>query len=77
MLYCRSLGDADVKQQGVTAEPEVTSFQLGPKDEFLILASDGLWDKLQNQEAVGLIHDTVKHPYMAGQRYGVFVRSST
>jgi len=35
----------------------------------VVLASDGLWDKLSNEEAVGLVHDTVKQPIMAAQRY--------
>jgi Protein phosphatase 2C len=47
----------------------VTQATLGPEDEFLVIASDGLWEKLANEEAVGLIHDTVKHPAMAAQRY--------
>ncbi|KAI0333076.1 protein serine/threonine phosphatase 2C [Cubamyces sp. BRFM 1775] len=38
----------------LTAEPEVTSFAVRPGD-FLILASDGLWECLTNEEAVGLV----------------------
>lgn len=64
----RALGDADLKDNGVTAEPEVTEVQLQPNDTFLILASDGLWDMLSNHDAVGLVHDTVKQPAMAAQR---------
>jgi len=54
----RSLGDADLKQAGVVAEPEVTVTALGPADSFLILASDGLWDVVPDQDAVGLVLDT-------------------
>ena len=56
----------------VTAQPEVTQFQLSSEDEFVILASDGLWDKLSNEDAVGLVMDTVKQPVMASQRYMLF-----
>ena len=66
-MWCRSLGDADLKP-AVTAQPAVTQHQLSPKDEFVVLASDGLWDKLSNEEAVGLVYDTVKQPTMAAQR---------
>ncbi|KAI0823834.1 protein serine/threonine phosphatase 2C [Trametes gibbosa] len=38
----------------LTAEPVVTSVAVRPGD-FLILASDGLWESLTNQEAVGLV----------------------
>ena len=65
----RSLGDGDLKACGLTAEPEVTHFTLGPEDYCLLLASDGLWDLVSNQEALDLIHDTVKHPVMCAQRY--------
>ncbi len=64
----RSLGDGDLKACGVIAHPEVTHHLLTPSDEFVVLASDGLWDKLSNQEAVDLIHDTVKQPTMCAQR---------
>jgi pyruvate dehydrogenase phosphatase len=37
-----------------TAEPEVTTTEVKPGD-FLIMASDGLWDCLTNEEAVGLV----------------------
>ena len=36
-----------------TAEPEVTSIEIRPGD-FLIMASDGLWESLTNEEVVGL-----------------------
>ena len=48
--------------------PEVTQFELGIEDTFLILASDGLWDKLSSQDAVDLVHDTVKDATMCAQR---------
>lgn len=37
------------------ATPEVTYHRLRPQDRFLILASDGLWDELDNEEAVRLV----------------------
>ena len=44
----------------LTAEPEVTSYQLQRTDKFLILASDGLWDMLSNEEAVDFVRDNTK-----------------
>ncbi|KAF4578237.1 hypothetical protein EYR36_000044 [Pleurotus pulmonarius] len=38
----------------ITAEPEVTTFEVQPGD-FLILGSSGLWKSLTNEEAVGLV----------------------
>jgi hypothetical protein len=50
---CRSLGDLDFKEPGryVEAEPDVARVELSSGDEFLLLASDGLWDVLSDQEA--------------------------
>ncbi|KAK3161454.1 hypothetical protein QOZ80_1BG0077300 [Eleusine coracana subsp. coracana] len=46
----RSIGDYYLKPY-VTAEPEVTVMDRTDKDEFLILASDGLWDVVSNEVA--------------------------
>lgn len=39
----------------LTAEPEVTYHRLRPQDKFLVLASDGLWDLLDNEDVVRLV----------------------
>lgn len=39
----------------LTAEPEVTYHRLRPQDKFLVLASDGLWDVLDNDNVVRLV----------------------
>ncbi len=68
----RALGDLEYKQskdlppeaQMVTAFPEIRSEKLqSAADEFLILACDGIWDVLTNQEAV----DFVRERLLAGK----------
>jgi len=68
LAVTRSIGDADVKSIGVTAEAEIFEKGLDTEDSFLILASDGLWDLLGNQDAVSLVLDTVKQPALCAQR---------
>ncbi|RLM98067.1 putative protein phosphatase 2C 51 [Panicum miliaceum] len=46
----RSIGDYYLKPY-VSAEPEVTVVERTDQDEFLILASDGLWDVVSNEVA--------------------------
>nr|XP_009609693.1 probable protein phosphatase 2C 25 [Nicotiana tomentosiformis]XP_009616369.1 probable protein phosphatase 2C 25 [Nicotiana tomentosiformis] len=53
LAVSRGIGDQCLKQW-VTAEPETRILGLNPELEFLILASDGLWDKVSNQEAVDI-----------------------
>ena len=50
----RAFGDRLLKRF-VVAEPDITETVLGADDRFLILATDGLWDVLSNEEAVSLI----------------------
>ncbi|KAI8470546.1 MAG: phosphatase 2C-like domain-containing protein [Monoraphidium minutum] len=67
----RALGDFDLKgpiDGGVTAEPEVVEFELSEADQFLVLASDGVWDVMSDAEAVGLVRDTVKDPQLCAKR---------
>ncbi|XP_016457807.1 putative protein phosphatase 2C 53 [Nicotiana tabacum] len=51
LAVSRGIGDRYLKQW-ITAEPETKIVGLNPELEFLVLASDGLWDKVSNQEAV-------------------------
>ncbi|KAH1261792.1 Protein kinase and PP2C-like domain-containing protein [Glycine max] len=63
----RSIGDDDLKP-AVTAEPEITESTLCPEDEFLVMASDGLWDAISSMEVINIIKDTVKEPGMCSKR---------
>ncbi|XP_076957245.1 putative protein phosphatase 2C 25 [Bidens hawaiensis] len=53
LAVSRGIGDRSLKQW-ITAEPETKIFKIIPEYEFLIMASDGLWEKVSNQEAVDL-----------------------
>ncbi|XP_043703946.1 uncharacterized protein LOC122654041 [Telopea speciosissima] len=47
----RSIGDVHLKDW-VIAEPDTKTLHLTPDMEFLVLATDGLWEKVGGQEAV-------------------------
>ncbi|KAL5974998.1 hypothetical protein ACLOJK_031674 [Asimina triloba] len=53
LAVSRGIGDSHLKQW-LTAEPESKILRIKDDCEFLILASDGLWDKVSNQEAVDI-----------------------
>ncbi|KAL0709017.1 hypothetical protein Bca4012_015995 [Brassica carinata] len=42
----------------LSADPSVRVTQLIPEDEFMIFASDGLWEHISNQEAVDIVHSS-------------------
>ncbi|KAJ0242897.1 protein phosphatase 2C 14 [Hirschfeldia incana] len=54
LAISRSIGDAHLKKW-VVAEPETRVLDLEDDMEFLVLASDGLWDVVSNQEAVDIV----------------------
>merc|ERR1712039_1147270 len=56
LAMTRSFGDLYFKQPAALAiaEPEVTIYPLSDKDLFLVLATDGIFDVLSNQEVVDL-----------------------
>ncbi|KAJ4831461.1 hypothetical protein Tsubulata_016751 [Turnera subulata] len=41
----------------LSSEPEITVHKLRPQDQFLIFASDGLWEHLRNQDAVDIVRN--------------------
>lgn len=42
---------------GVTADPEVQLEKLGPSSLFMVLASDGVFEFMSNQEVVDMVRD--------------------
>ncbi|KAL3814000.1 hypothetical protein ACJIZ3_015268 [Penstemon smallii] len=53
------------KRPILSAEPAITVHQLLPHDQFIIFASDGLWEHFTNQEAVDLVQN---HPRSGSAR---------
>nr|XP_043622414.1 probable protein phosphatase 2C 24 [Erigeron canadensis] len=59
LAMSRAIGDNYLKPY-VTSEPEMTITDRTNEDEFLILASDGLWDVVSNDTACGLARMCLK-----------------
>jgi serine/threonine protein phosphatase PrpC len=52
----RSIGDMAASSVGVTPEPEIKVFpNLSPADKFVVIASDGIWDRVSNEEVMMVI----------------------
>jgi len=55
LMLTRSLGDMEMHEYGVSAEPQIATHQLrSGKDELLLLGSDGVFDAMNNEEALKL-----------------------
>ena len=60
LAVSRAFGDPEFKDPPVvSATPEVDVVALGPEDLFMVLACDGVWDVLTNEEVVDL---AARHP---------------
>lgn len=57
LAMSRSLGDTVAHSAGVISEAECYTVDLTPSTKTLIIASDGLWEFISNQEALDLIKD--------------------
>ena len=57
LAMSRSFGDEIAHEIGVISEPEVKEYLLLEEDKFFVLASDGLWEYISNDEVVGFVKE--------------------
>lgn len=55
LAVSRAFGDAHLKPYGVSSTPELSAISLTPRDIFLVLASDGLWDVVDEQQCASSV----------------------
>ncbi|XP_020210594.1 probable protein phosphatase 2C 34 [Cajanus cajan] len=58
LAMSRAFGDYCVKEYGLISVPEITHRNITSKDQFVVLATDGVWDVISNQEAVDIVSST-------------------
>ncbi|XP_071742507.1 probable protein phosphatase 2C 60 [Rutidosis leptorrhynchoides] len=64
----RAIGDMELKKdkslppekQILTANPDIHTVELCEEDDFLVLACDGIWDCMSNQQLVDFVLDQLK-----------------
>jgi len=61
----RSLGDTVAHTAGVSSEPEFSEYTISDEVECLIVASDGLWEFLSNQQVIDMWTAAQKDPAAA------------
>ncbi|KAI3499927.1 hypothetical protein L1887_35741 [Cichorium endivia] len=59
-LYAKFRLRDPIKKPILSSDPSISVHEIQPFDQFLIFASDGLWEQLSNQEAVDIVQ---KHPH--------------
>ncbi|VVA96252.1 unnamed protein product [Arabis nemorensis] len=55
LAMARAFGDFCLKDFGLISVPDVSFRRLTEKDEFIVLATDGIWDVLSNEDVVAIV----------------------
>ncbi|XP_022747373.1 probable protein phosphatase 2C 34 [Durio zibethinus] len=58
LAMSRAFGDYCIKDYGLISIPEVTQRRITSRDQFVVLATDGVWDVISNQEAIQIVSST-------------------
>ncbi|EEF44394.1 probable protein phosphatase 2C 58 [Ricinus communis] len=66
LAVARAFGDKSLKIH-LSSEPDITEERIGDDAEFVILASDGVWKVMSNQDAMDSIKD-IKDAQLAAKR---------
>lgn len=48
LAITRAFGDHSLKSEGVTAKPFINKHAIRPFDKYLIIATDGVWDVMDD-----------------------------
>ena len=55
LAMSRSMGDKIGVQAGVIGDPEIMEFIKSDDDRFMIIASDGVWEYMTNNEVLNVV----------------------
>ncbi|TMW83635.1 hypothetical protein EJD97_001132 [Solanum chilense] len=55
LAMSRAFGDFMLKNYGIISKPDVCYHHISPNDQFLVLATDGVWDVLSNDQVVSIV----------------------
>ena len=57
LAMSRSFGDEIGHEVGVIVNPEINEYEFVNEDKFIVLASDGIWEFISNEEVVNIVKD--------------------
>ena len=67
LLVSRALGDRDFKSPNtLLCEPEILFHDIEEDDEFVVIATDGIWDVLSNEEVDKIVRESVEKRQING-----------
>ena len=54
LMLSRAFGDWELKSYGVSCEPHITKINIEDGDKYIVIASDGVWDVIEDEDAFAL-----------------------
>lgn len=75
LAMARAFGDFCLKDFGLIAVPEIAYRTLTNRDQFIVLATDGIWDVLSNKEVVDIVSKAPTRVTAARSLVEIAVRS--
>ena len=57
LAMSRSFGDEIGHEVGVIVNPEINEYEFVNEDKFIVIASDGIWEFISNEEVVNIVKD--------------------
>ena len=73
LTMSRSIGDMESKKYGVIYDPEIFRYELKENDKVIVIGTDGLWDKLKNEEVIDIIGDCLNKDLNAKETAEILV----
>ncbi|KAG4083051.1 protein serine/threonine phosphatase 2C [Neocallimastix lanati (nom. inval.)] len=67
LVVSRSLGDEVARRLGVISKPDISIIEINEKLKFCVLATDGVWDGLSNDEVVEIVYANMDDPQKASE----------
>ncbi|CAI9784882.1 unnamed protein product [Fraxinus pennsylvanica] len=55
LAMSRAFGDFLLKYHGIISIPDISYHHISPNDQFLVLATDGVWDVLNNDQVISIV----------------------
>lgn len=55
LAMTRSFGDKAGRKAGTNGDPEMLTHKISEKDKFIVIASDGVWEYLENEEVMNIV----------------------
>ncbi|OWM63442.1 probable protein phosphatase 2C 72 [Punica granatum] len=60
LAMSRAFGDFLLKNHGIIAVPDISYHRISPEDQFVVLATDGVWDVMGNDEVMAVVRSAME-----------------